>query len=507
MRGKNPLQTTACLLIAMILFALPASTAAQDGPPAARPTPAPAGPDAVRVVSVPFSDTFETTDTWLPRGAWAFDTQTAYEGGAWRLDAAWRQKESVLEYRGLIDLNGLLGAQLMFRQKGTLPTSDLITVDVSLDGGLSWVLVDQQIGVEADDWALHTVDLARFRGQVIRLRLRVSTGIAMPAEPGDVPLPPAYAIDNLTIQYRLPEEVGPPEGPLLPGTLAGLHLTLGADPGGVLDMIKKLRAAGWTLGTLKGTTGTEDLLNEVAVLSPETVIVYRSLLTPWGQIDCPDHTKSPISEAQVWMGGLSTFWDEVDADYYEIMNECFAAIEGNHGRSIPMDWLAQFSIEAMRIANEQGRCLLLFSFAGGTPEIAEFAQLTPVFEYALNNPCRSGRYHGIALHSYSGSPGELVSESNDWLGYRHRRFLAEIVRQLPAAAEIPVYLTEAGPGNGYIQFSCQDIVRDIVQYTDRLQPDTYIKGFHLWTLGFSALDLTPCLGPIGDALVAYYAGR
>ena len=81
MRGKNPLQTTACLLIAMILFALPASTAAQDGPPAARPTPAPAGPDAVRVVSVPFSDTFETTDTWLPRGAWAFDTQTAYEGG------------------------------------------------------------------------------------------------------------------------------------------------------------------------------------------------------------------------------------------------------------------------------------------------------------------------------------------------------------------------------------------------------------------------------------------
>src|SRR5690606_36089388 len=186
-------QTTACLLIAMILFALPASTAAQDGPPAARPTPAPAGPgSAARVVSVPFSDTFETTDTWLPRGAWAFDTQTAYEGGAWRLDAAWRQKESVLEYRGLIDLNGLLGAQLMFRQKGTLPTSDLITVDVSLDGGLSWVLVDQQIGVEADDWALHTVDLARFRGQVIRLRLRVSTGIAMPAEPGDVPLPPAY---------------------------------------------------------------------------------------------------------------------------------------------------------------------------------------------------------------------------------------------------------------------------------------------------------------------------
>jgi hypothetical protein len=172
-----------------------------------------------------------------------------------------------------------------------------------------------------------------------------------------------------------------------------------------------------------------------------------------------------------------------------------------------MDWLAQFSIEAMRIANEQGRCLLLFSFAGGTPEIHEFAQLTPVFDYALNNPCRSGRYHGIALHSYSGDPGELVSDSNDWLGYRHRRFLAEIVRQLPAAVEIPVYLTEAGPGNGYVQFSCEDIVRDILQYTDRLKPDTYIKGFHLWTLGWSALDLTPCLGLIGDALASYYAGR
>lgn len=509
MRLKIPIQWAVVLAVAAsVLFGRPVPASAQDGPPT---PPSPSGPatldGSVRVASVPFSDTFDSDEAWLPQGAWQFDAQTAYEGGGWRLDAAWRRKESILEYRDLIDLNGTLGAQLMFRQMGMLPSSDLIAVDISLDGGQTWILVDQQIGVEADDWMLHTVDLARFRGQVIRLRLRVSTGIALPADP-DAPLrPPAYAIDNLTIQFRLPEEVGPPEGPLLPGTLAGLHLTLGADPGGVLDLIKKLRAAGWTLGTLKGTTGTEDLLNEVAEVSPETVIVYRSLLTPWGQIDCPDPYKDPVSEAQVWMNGLRPYWDKVNADYYEVINECLLSSAGNYAVSFPMEWLVAFSIEAMRIANEQGRCLLLFSFGVGTPEIAEFARLAPAFEYALEHPCQEGRYHGISLHAYGHDQGELVSETDDWLGYRHRRFYAEILRLVPGADRLPVYLTEVGPGNGYEQFSCSTIIRDIIQYTDRLQPDTYIKGFHLWTLGWSALDLTPCLGPLGDALVSYYTTR
>jgi hypothetical protein len=236
------------------------------------------------------------------------------------------------------------------------------------------------------------------------------------------------------------------------------------------------------------------------------VIVYRSLVTPWGQIDCPDPNKDPVSEAEVWMWGITPYWEGVNADFFEIMNEC-VFYEGQYARSFPMQWLVPFSIEAMRIANSMGYCLLLFSFGGGTPEVSEFAQLAPALQYALDNPCQPGRHHGIALHTYSGDPQLLVSESDDWLGYRHRRFFAAILPIVPEAVNLPVYFTETGPGNGYVQFSCADIVRDMIQYTERLKTDSYVKGMHLWTMGWAKVDVGPCLPLLGDALLDYYAGR
>ena len=61
-----------------------------------------------------------------------------------------RSLESILEYQALLDLSGPLGAQLIFRQSGSLPTTDLITIEVSLNGGATWVPIDQQIGIETD---------------------------------------------------------------------------------------------------------------------------------------------------------------------------------------------------------------------------------------------------------------------------------------------------------------------------------------------------------------------
>ena len=290
-------------------------------------------------------------------------------------------------------------------------------------------------------------------------------------------------------------------------TLLGLHLLNWASQAQVLGLVKQLVDAGHPMGVLKGLTGAEGTLNEAKRISPQTVIIFRSIIHGFTGGDCPNADNDPIAEAREWVESLQRHWTKVNADYYEVINECLLSSAGNYAVSFPMEWLVAFSIEAMRIANEQGRCLLLFSFGVGTPEIAEFARLAPAFEYALEHPCQEGRYHGISLHAYGHDQGELVSETDDWLGYRHRRFYAEILRLVPGADRLPVYLTEVGPGNGYEQFSCSTIIRDIIQYTDRLQPDTYIKGFHLWTLGWSALDLTPCLGPLGDALVSYYTTR
>jgi len=451
------------------------------------------------VIGLPFSDAFDENVGWVPHGSWRFDTETAYSGAGWILDGGPREQISILEYTNLIDLTGTLSAQLIYRQKGSLPDTDLIALDISLDSGQSWITVDQQIGVESE-WEQHIVDLTKYRGQVIRMQFRVNTGARISE---DEIVTGSYQIDNLSIQFV----ITPPPMVLLPidqtpRTMVGLHLIVGARKEQVVELAERLHDAGRPLGTLKGTSGTEEILNAVAEVSPETIIVYRSLLTARGMTDCPNFNNSPEFEAQLWIGGLVQYWAKVDADYYEITNECLP----------PMEWLVPFTIEAIRLANEQGRCLLVFSFPGGHPEPSDYAKLLPVYEYILQNPCASGRYHGIALHTYSGNPQQLVSESDIWLGYRHRLFYAQILPRLPEAIRIPVYFTETGPGDGRTQFRCEDVVRDMIQYTQQLEFDPYIRGLHLWNLGPGLgsgdwVDVTPCLPMLGDALINYYAGR
>jgi hypothetical protein len=494
----------AIILILVALTSLPI-TAAQDGTPAPG-TPTPVSPpdsdDAPLVIGIPFSDTFDTNWGWESDGAWQFDAEAAYTGAGWFVDGAYRELISTLEYTPLLDLSGTLSAQLLYRQKGDLPTSDLIAVDLSLDGGTTWFMIDHQIGVETD-WEMHIVDLTEYRGQIVRLRFRVNTGTQISEDEiitGD------YWIDNLSIQYVLSEIV-----PLTPEpaeyvsrpTLMGLHLIMGVHDNLVYDFIRQLKAAGYHVGTIKGTNATENILEEIARISPETTIVYRSLFTPWGERDCPDVHNDPIMEAQQWVYSMIPFWSDVpSADYYELMNECLPS----------PGWLVPFSIEAMRIANEHNICLLLFSYSTGRPEPGEYAQLLPVYEYALQHPCRPGQYHGIALHAYGVEPSRLVSESGIYLGLRHRLYYANILPALPKAIEIPVYLTEAGAGDGRIHgspFTCEDITRDVIQYTHQLEFDPYIRGFHLWNLGGgnSAGDWTNiqhCLPLIGSALINYY---
>ncbi|MBN1964602.1 MAG: hypothetical protein JW910_08140 [Anaerolineae bacterium] len=279
-------------------------------------------------------------------------------------------------------------------------------------------------------------------------------------------------------------------------TLMGLHLINGNSSREVLRLVRLLAQSGHPMGSVKGVSGAETVLNEIKAASPETVVIFRSLRNNERDQDCPSKDLAPEESARQWMAGLESQWSRVNADYYEIMNEC----------SGPWDWMARFGIEAMRIANEQGRCLLLYSFAGGQPEPWEFDQLRPAFEYALANECQPGRTHGWALHAHSLADDVLVSESDVWIVFRHRIFYERLVKALPEAARLPVYVTEMGIGGGTIMPACNTITRDAIQYTYQLEGDPYVKGFHLWSVGSGAqwFDITPCLGQIGDSLLAYY---
>jgi hypothetical protein len=486
-------------------------------------TPPPTGENNAMLVALPFGEPFDTADRWKATGIWRWSEDAGYEGGGWILDGTPRNTVSTLEYIPYIDLHGTLGAQIVFRQRGHMSISDLIALEISLDGGSTWFIIDSQGGLAppdqpdappptvastseaeitvptptVDDWIRREISLKDYRNQVIRLRFRVQTGLQFPSN-GDTG-PFVYQIDNLAIQYV--NEV-PSYATLIPGphTLLGLHMIVGARGGPVLDFVKRLRDAGWPLGTIKGTTGTESILAEVHKESPETIIVYRSLETPRGMIDCPNSDQNPIAEADAWMAGLYPIWANVPADYYEIMNECFP----------PIEWLVPFTIEAMQQATAHGYCLLVFSFAAGNPEPYQYDDLVPVYDYAINHPCKAGRRHGVALHSYSGDPHRLVSESGIWLGLRYRLYYEQLLPVLPDATVIPVFLTETGPGDGRTSFACDTLARDMIQYTRQLEEDPYIQGFHLWNLGspgFEWIDVTDCLPALGDALINYYTSK
>lgn len=282
-------------------------------------------------------------------------------------------------------------------------------------------------------------------------------------------------------------------------TLLGLHVLNEHGHDEVLSFVRRMAEAGFPVGTLKGLNGAERTLSEAKAISPQTVTVYRSLLTTEGMRDCPTEygqEADPAATAKRWLDSLKPYWDQVNADYYELMNEC----------AVPLRWIAQFSIEAMKIANEQGRCLLLFSFPGGNPDMQTFNDLLPAYQYAAEHPCAPGRTHGIALHAYSLEDTRLTSESDVWVALRHRILRERLLLTLPEAADLPVYITEMGIGGGTIMPGCEMIIRDALQYTYQLEEDPYVKGFHLWNVGSGAqwYDITPCLPDLADALIRYY---
>lgn len=492
--------TTLTILILLLLMGVSGPpVAAQSGTPSATPPVNEADAAALApvlsnmVVSLPFTDTFETGTGWSPSGGWRFDRDNAYEGASWFLNVTRRDHVSELTYQPLLDLSGTLSAQLVFRQNGYLPPTDFVAVDISVNGGNTWVMIDHQTGVSAE-WEQHIVDLTEYRGQVVRLRFRAQTG-----DTGQ-DVHSGYWIDNLTIQFvmTLPDMVYAPLD-LEPKALMGLHMIVGAQREPILELAERLHNIGWPLGTLKGTSGTEDIIAAVEAISPETVTIFRSLETSAGLRDCPNPANPPELEARNWLNDLRSYWAGVPADYFEIINEC----------GQPASWLVPFSIEAMKSANEHGECLLLFSYGPGNPELEEFAQLTPVFEYALAHPCASGRLHGIALHAYGVDPNTLVSESGIYLGLRHRLLMAPILSELPEAIRIPIYLTEAGPGDGRQNFTCSDLGRDVIQYTRELEFDPYVRAFALWNIGPEEnwVNFTECLPLLGDLLTRYYGGR
>jgi len=120
---------------------------------------------------VPFVDAFESGTGWTPAGAWRLDA--AHQGMGWFADSTLRDQSSRLTFGGLIDLRGAAYPTLSVWQKAVLTGGESLAVEISPDGGLSWLAIDQQTGL-ITDWTQHSVDLSAYRGAVIGLRFTLS---------------------------------------------------------------------------------------------------------------------------------------------------------------------------------------------------------------------------------------------------------------------------------------------------------------------------------------------
>lgn len=169
------------------------------------PTPVP----VPTIFSLPYADDFTSGAGWSASGVWQHDALAGRGSGGWFANSAVRGLESTLQLNGLIDLTSVLTPRLTFWQKAALTTGDRVAVDISLDGGLSWLALEDSAGT-VSDWTPYTVDLSAYAGQLIALRFRLDTTGELPVGTASIGL----WLDDVAVNVEIPAP--PTESPAEP---------------------------------------------------------------------------------------------------------------------------------------------------------------------------------------------------------------------------------------------------------------------------------------------------
>lgn len=295
-----------------------------------------------------------------------------------------------------------------------------------------------------------------------------------------------------------PDDLTPPVE--IARELTGFHLIVGAN--------NTVEGYSHQIGNMKATTHTAVIAREMKAINPDMYIIYRSLHTKRGMVDCP--------EAWQWTS-TATYWTELKPfleygfDWYEFENECD-----------PVSWTAweQHSIEMLTYMARDGYCGLFGSFGPGWPPFEAWPHVMRVLQWIDNHPCSiwpdgSPKYHGHAYHS-SGMmpPGIYVPPGsyllNEWITRRDVKFNDWLKTQGYSLEQFkgPVFVTELGWSDysipNYI-YSCEETAAGwAFTRADYIQNRTWITGVNIWTLTRDGdprfTNLTPCLPQIFAAL-------
>jgi len=197
--------------------------------------------------------------------------------------------------------------------------------------------------------------------------------------------------------------------------------------------------------------------------------------------------------------------------YWEVLNENDPPSIDGHA------WLAQFYIEAMNIAEDNGYRLALFSYSAGVPELEEWEAIvdTGVFARAQEGE------HILALHEYNwptmdylwGVPfaGHPTYPDRGLLAGRYRYLYENLL--IPNDQVIPLAITECGldpvlrqPGQTTKQRQ-ERFVDEMIWYDTHLCEDDYVIRAAMFTIGgggtqWSSYDYTELLPDFHDSIVS-----
>nr|HID12811.1 hypothetical protein [Anaerolineae bacterium] len=312
--------------------------------------------------------------------------------------------------------------------------------------------------------------------------LRSATPPARATEAGKTPEPPVTpgraAADDLDHHIYLPfvsSQRSLAHGP----SKLGLH-TLRAN--NAVGFVQSVHDAGAHVALVKALNEF-GYLRQVKEISPETVTVAR-----WSEPQAVDPSGDPAGWARYVLEQHMPHWEyERDVvDYWEVLNENDPpGIEGHV-------WLAQFFIEAMKIAEANGYKLALFSYSTGVPQWHEWEAIveTGVFVRAKE------KGHILALHEYNwpvtdyrwGEPTEDLPpyEDRGVLTGRYRYLYRDFL--IPRDEVIPLAITECGldpvlggpPGEGHWK---ERYVGEMIWYDTKLREDDYVLGAAMFTIG------------------------
>jgi hypothetical protein len=265
----------------------------------------------------------------------------------------------------------------------------------------------------------------------------------------------------------------------------------------------------------------QDVWPDVQHFSPQTIVIYRHQprTADGSGLDGPEdaYHGDPVKSAQRWMAANMVAWRKNRAHYYAPINEQDA------GTLPGYTWLNTFSLECLRIADENGFKLALYGFSGGNPRDGvtdldrstledKWTELIPSLRYAKQHG------HILLLHEYgfgsgaaNGGPATSLRASAPHLALRYRRSYHFLHR---FQADPPLVISEAGAGVGGFEGLGQSVWLEDAQWYDReLMRDRVVLGCCLYQVGgdeniqdaLPALGTyvaaTPTIAPEGDPVI------